>query len=240
MNWSETSFFALLQIMGVNLVMSGDNAVLVAMVVNRLPSTQRRPALFYGTAGAVLLHILVTLVVVRLLSVPLLLGGGGVLLFWIAWKLLQNEEESPLLRPTQSLASAVKTIICADFVMSVDNMLAVAGVGHQHPALIIFGLLFSVSLIMTGSVFISALMRRYPFFITIGAGVLAWTAGRMIVTDAVIQRVMKGHLGADWQNGIGSLILPLCLTFFVMTAATWRPLCGLSMYWPDRRREGIS
>ena len=107
-------------------------------------------------------------------------------------------------------------------------------------SLIVFGLLFSVSLIMTGSVFISALMRRYPFLVTIGAGVLAWTAGRMIVTDAVVQQIMKGHLGADLQNGIGGLIPSLCLTFFVMTAATWRPLWSLSMYWPDRRREGIS
>ncbi len=202
MSWNAVYLLPLLEIIGVNVVLSGDNAVLVAMAVHRLPPRQRRPALALGAAGAIVLHIATTLVVTQLLRIPLLLCAGGLLLAWIALKLLQEEhEEAPRVHAAENLGHAVRTIIAADFIMSLDNMLAVAGVGQGHPGLIVFGLLFSVSLIMRGSLFISTLMNRYPFFVTIGAGILAWTAGHMMATDTVIDHAVWAHWGVDLKNG---------------------------------------
>jgi len=175
--WSLSSVLLLLGIIGVNLVVSGDNALLVAMAVHRLPAHQRRPAVALGAAGAIVLHILAALAVTELLSVPLLLAGGGLMLLWIALKLLQEGEGTGHeVHVSEGLGHAVRTIIAADFVMSLDNTLAVAGVGRGHPGLIVLGLLVSISMIMTSSLFISELMNRYPFLLTVGASILAWTA----------------------------------------------------------------
>ena len=214
----------MLQIIGTNVVLSGDNAVLVAMAVHRLPAHQRRPALVIGLSGAVLLQILATTMVARLLTVPLLLSIGGFLLCGVALKLLREEKEelAPQAAPVGRLGHAVWTILMANLIMSLDNVLAVAGVGLAYPQLIVFGLLLSIVLLITGSLFISELMNKYPMLVTLGAGILAWTAGRMIGSDVMIQRVVWVKMGADLQQGPFPLLLPTGTTIIVAGLSSWR------------------
>jgi YjbE family integral membrane protein len=223
-DWSSSQVLALLQIIGTNVVLSGDNAVLVAMAVHRLPAHQRRPALVIGLSGAVFLQILATTLVARLLTVPLLLSVGGFLLCGVALKLLgeEKEEPTPQAAPVRRLGHAIWTILMANLIMSLDNVLAVAGVGRTHPQLIVFGLLLSITLLITGSLFISELMNKYPMLVTLGAGILAWTAGRMIGSDVIIQRIVWVKLGTDLQQGPFPLLLPASTTMIVAGLSSWR------------------
>lgn len=224
MDWSSSQILALLEIVGTNLVLSGDNAVLVAMAVHRLPPHQRQLAVAIGLSGAILLRILATMMVARLLAIPLLLGIGGVLLCGVALNLLHEEKEEQAVQTaaTGRLGHAIWTILVADLMMSLDNVLAVAGVGHAHPQLIVFGLLLSIVLLITSSLFISELMNRYPILVTLGAGILAWTAGRMIGNDAMIQRIVWVEWGADLQQGPFPFLLPAGTTMIVAGLSNWR------------------
>jgi len=213
---------SVLQIIGINAVLSGDNAVLVALAIRRLPQSQRRPALVLGIGGAIGLQILATLVVAQLFAIPLLLCGGGLLLSWIALKLLREEEQEPSSLPTaKNLAQAIWTIIVANCLMSLDNVLAVASIGRGQPQLIALGLVVSIALILTASVFIAEFMDRYPFLVTVGAGILAWTAGRMVATDAVIDRAVWSAFGTDLQGGPWGVLLSVAMTAFVLVTSRW-------------------
>jgi YjbE family integral membrane protein len=141
-------------------------------------------AILAGAGGAIGLRVLFTWLLAYLLDVPLLSFLGGLLLVWIAMKLLQEEEEEQRVRHAESMFEAIWTIILADFVMSLDNMLAVAGAAGEHPWLILFGLFLSIAFIMTASGVIADWMNRWPVLVLAGAGVLAWTAGRMLLSDA--------------------------------------------------------
>jgi len=186
LDWSHV--VPVLQIIGIDLVLSGDNAVVIAMAAHRLPPKQRKLAFLFGAGGAIVLRIIATIAVSLLLKVPLLLFFGGAVLTWIAFQLLLEEEEAEHhVGPAESLGHAIRTIMVADFIMSLDNMLAVAGAGREHPALIVFGLLFSIVIIMSGGAVIANMMNKYPALILIGAGVLAWTAGTMIVEDPMLR-----------------------------------------------------
>lgn len=179
MGWNSSYILSLLEVIGTNIVLSGDSAVLVAMAVHRLPLRQRRAALILGISGAVVLQTLATLAMAQLLRIPLLLCVGGVLLCGVALNLLreEGEEETPQVHAAEHLEHAVWTILVATLLTSLDNVLAVASVGQGQPGLILFGLLFSSAILITGSLFISQLMNRYPILVTVGAGILAWTAG---------------------------------------------------------------
>src|SRR5262245_34637681 len=149
---------SVLQILVIDVVLSGDNAVVIAMAAHRLPEKQRRTAIFCGAAGAIVLRVLFTYVLRQLLDVPLLRFGGGLVLVWIAMKLLLDEEEeegSHKVREASGLIHAIWIIIMADFVMSLDNMLAVGGASEGHATLIVFGLVLSIAIIMTCSVYIA-------------------------------------------------------------------------------------
>jgi len=222
-NWNSSDILWLLRIIGTNIVLSGDNAVLVGLAVHRLPPHQRRSALVLGLSGSFVLQVLATLAVAQLLTIPLLLCVGGMLLCSIAMDLLkENEDGTPQFQTAKHLGHAVWIILVANLLMSLDNVLAVASVGQGQPTLILLGLLLSNGMLAVGSLFLSDLMNRYPFLITLGAGSLAWTAGRMIGTDVVIRQLVWVHLGADLQRGPLRFLMSALTTAVVMTIPSWR------------------
>lgn len=179
---------AILKITFIDLVLSGDNAVVIAMASRSLPQEQQRRAIFWGGAAAIGLRVIVTALVAYMLAVPLLQLAGGLVLFWIACKLLTHGEEEHQVRSAGTLMQAITTIVMADAVMSLDNMLAVGGASHGDMKLLLLGLVISMGVIMFASGLIARLMNRLPVLVYIGAGILAWTAGDMILSDHWLRR----------------------------------------------------
>ncbi|GEN33111.1 TerC family protein [Aneurinibacillus danicus] len=213
----DASFWiGFINIVIIDVVLSGDNAVVIGMASRRLPPVQRKKAVMYGTVGAVVLRIVLTALTTWVLLIPYLKAVGGVVLAWIALKLLIGEgEESSDIKAGHTLAGAVQTIIVADFVMSLDNVLAVGGAAHGDFVLLLFGLGLSIPLLMVGSNAVAALMDRAPALIYIGAGVLSYTAGKMVMSEeAVQQRIAPMYYYLDW-------LFPLLLTMLVLTAGIW-------------------
>jgi YjbE family integral membrane protein len=191
-----TSFFwvTLGQIMMINIMLSGDNAVVIAMASRALPPRQQKQAILLGSFGAILLRVVLTFFAVMLLNVPWLKIVGGVLLLYIGIKMLIPDEAETHLDGHTRLWAAIKTIIVADFIMSLDNVLGVAAAAKGNLVLLILGLAISIPLIIYGSTLILKLMNRFPVIITLGGGILGWVAGEMAVTDPAIK---------DWvDNGM--------------------------------------
>lgn len=181
---------AVFQIILIDLVLSGDNAVVIAMAARSLPEAQQKRAILFGGAAAIGLRVAITAVVAVALRVPLLQLAGGLLLCWIAWKLLTGgDEEAAEIRAAHRLRDAIATIVMADFVMSLDNMLAVGGASHGSLPLLLMGLLVSMGVIMFASTYIAKAMNRLPWLVYVGSGILAWTAGGMIMDDQWLHRV---------------------------------------------------
>ena len=179
---------ALMQIMMVNIVLSGDNAVVIALAARNLPAKQQKLAVLWGCGGAIVLRIVLTVVAVALLKIPFLQFFGALLLIWIAVKLLIEEDENDGHHHAHdSMYGAVKTILIADLVMSLDNTLAIAGVARGNWTLLILGLVLSIPLIVFGSTLIMKMIERFPVIVYIGAGLIAYTAGEMIDSDAAVQ-----------------------------------------------------
>ena len=172
----------LLAIIMIDLVLAGDNAILIGLAARKLPKEQQKKVIIWGAVGAIVIRIIATLLVVWLLEVPGLHLIGGLLLVWIAYKLLIDEEEHDV-KPAESMWAAIKTIIIADALMGLDNVLAVAGASHGNFILVVIGLLVSIPVVMYGSTLILKLIERFPFIIIIGAGILGWTAAKMIVAE---------------------------------------------------------
>lgn len=188
---------AIFQIILIDLVLSGDNAVVIAMAARSLPHEQQRKAIFFGGAAAIGLRVIITAVVAIALKVPLLQLGGGLLLCWVAWKLLTGgDEEAADIKAAHRLRDAVLTIVMADFVMSLDNMLAVGGASHGSIPLLLMGLFVSMGVIMFASTYIAKAMNRLPWLVYVGAGILAWTAGGMIMDDRWLHRIYTPGHGA--------------------------------------------
>ncbi len=187
MSFTSPEFWiALLQIIGINIVLSGDNAVVIALAARGLPAKQQARAVAWGSAAAVVMRIVLTIVAVQLLLLPYLKLVGAVLLLWIAVKLLVPGKESEGHgRASSSLAAAVRTILLADLVMSLDNVIAVAAAAKGSTVLLIVGLAISIPLVVFASRLLLTLMDRVPVIITLGAALLGWVAGEMAVTDPV-------------------------------------------------------
>ncbi len=169
-----------------DLTLAGDNAVVIGMAVRGLPEQQRRLGIFWGAFGAVALRVACTFVAAQLLLIPLLQFGGGLLLLWIAWKLLSNPpgaEHGEHVKSGSGLLEAVKIIILADFVMSVDNMLAVAAASHGSFFLLMFGLGLSIPIILFCSALVAKMMNKWPWLVIVGAAILGWVSGEMLVAD---------------------------------------------------------
>jgi YjbE family integral membrane protein len=180
---------ALLQIILFDLLLSGDNAVVIGMAARRLSERNRRRAIVIGGAGAVGLRIGFTLIATYLLDVPLLQAAGGLMLLWIAIKLMKQEEHSAHVSEADSLGQAIRTIILADVVMSLDNILAISGAADGHQGLVIVGLALSIPLLLVGSDLVSRLLGRFPILVYLGAVLLVWAAVRMIAEDEVVHDV---------------------------------------------------
>lgn len=185
--FSPEFWTALLSIIIIDLVLAGDNAIVIGLAARNLPKHQQKKAIIWGTAGAVVVRALATIFVVWLLKIPGLLLVGGLLLVWIAYKLLVEEKGHDDIEAGGSLWEAMRTIIIADALMGLDNVLAVAGAAHGNFLLVILGLLISVPIMVWGSTFILKWIERFPIIITIGAGVLAWTAAKMIVGEPFLK-----------------------------------------------------
>jgi YjbE family integral membrane protein len=183
---SSEFFMALLSIVVIDLVLAGDNAILIGLAARNLPKQQQKKAIFWGTFGAIGIRIVATLAVVWLLEIPGLRLVGGILLVWIAYKLMVDDKDHAV-EGGQSFWAAIRTIIIADALMGLDNVLAIAGASHGNMLLVILGLLISVPVVVFGSTLILKWIERYPVIITIGAGILAWTSAKMIVAEPFLK-----------------------------------------------------
>ena len=203
------------QIIMIDILLGGDNAVVIALACRNLPPKQRTQGIIYGTAGAIVLRVILIAFALALLAVPYLKIVGAVLLLWIGVKLLQPENEGDHhISSSDKLWGAVKTVIIADLVMSVDNVLAIAGAaqgaGQQHQlSLVIFGLLVSIPIIVWGSQLVLKLMARFPVVITLGAMLLGWIAGQMAYTDPAIKAYLP-------ENAMWSYVTAAAGALFVL------------------------
>ena len=180
---------ALMAIVIIDLVLAGDNAIVIALAARNVAERLRTKAILWGTVGAIVVRTLLTMVVVWLLAVPGLLFAGGTLLIWIAYKLLLPEPEDDngvKLNSVNGFWAAIRTIVVADIVMGLDNVLAVAGAAHGSFMLVALGLLISIPIVVWGSTVILRFIDRYPAFVYLGAGVLAWTAAKMMIHEPLL------------------------------------------------------
>ena len=230
---AQISWVAVLEIIAIDILLGGDNAVVIALACRNLPPAQRRMGILWGTAGAIVLRVVLIFFALSLLKLPFLKIVGALLLLWIGVKLLLAEEQEGHgdIAGSDKLWGAVKTVIVADFVMSLDNVIAIAGAaetaapGQQLP-LVIFGLLVSIPIIVWGSQLVIVLMDRYPWVITAGGMLLGWIAGTMAVTDPALAGWVPTEpaattgaapqvLGAlRWGAGIAGALL-------VLATGTW-------------------
>ncbi|WEN13625.1 TerC family protein [Rhodanobacter sp. AS-Z3] len=200
MDFTSPNFLSgLLAIILLDLVLAGDNAIVIAMAASRLPKELQKKAIFWGTFGAIAIRFALTAVVVYLLEIPGLMLAGGLLLLPIGWKLLnQGDEHGPHIKAGNTFWGALRTIIAADALMGLDNVLAIAGASKGHLLLIILGLLISVPLVVWGSTLILKLIDRYPIIMYIGAAAIAITAGRMISHDHLVSAWFDAHFWAPY------------------------------------------
>lgn len=181
----------LITIVVIDLVLAGDNAIVIGMAARKLPQDQRKKVIIWGTAGAVILRILCTILIVWLLKIPGLLLIGGIILLWISYNLLaDNSDSHDDVQAGNSFWSALRTVILADTIMSLDNVLAVGGAAHGSILLVVLGLLISVPIVVWGSTIFIKVVDRYPFVLYIGSAVLAWTAGGMVADEPMIHKII--------------------------------------------------
>ncbi|HYD93697.1 MAG TPA: TerC family protein [Noviherbaspirillum sp.] len=204
-------WLAVLQIIAIDVVLGGDNAVVIGLACRRLPERQRKLGILWGMAGAIGLRVILIMFAVTLLAVPYLKLVGAALLLWIGIKLLLPEDEGGdhQIEAGATLAAAIKTIIVADAVMSLDNVIAIAGAAGDSKALVVFGLLMSIPIIMLGSQLVIKLMDRFPIVIVAGGALLGWIAGGMAVTDKAVNEYLGAVFPASsWLGPVaGALIV---------------------------------
>jgi YjbE family integral membrane protein len=203
-------FLLFLQIMLINIVLSGDNAVVVAMASKNLPLHQRKQAIWWGAFGAVALRLVLTVAAVFLLKIPYIQAIGALLLLWIAVKLLAEEEGHAHIKEAATLGKAIWTIIVADFVMSLDNVLAIAAKAQGDMTVIILGIGLSIPIIIWGSTLVVNLLNKYPVLVYLGAGILGYTAGEMLINDIKMKELLLNDFPfSHW-------LIPTLTTAFVI------------------------
>jgi YjbE family integral membrane protein len=185
---------ALVKIAIINVVLSGDNAVVIALACRSLPPKQQKAAFIVGTAGIVVLMTILTIFAAYLMTIPYLQIVGSVMLLWIGVKLLLPEDGDGDVKDTSNFWDAVKTIIIADIIMSLDNVLGMAGAAKGHYAMLFLGLLITMPLILFGSALLMKLMERFPVFVTIGAALIGYVAGDMVIGDLATKDYVEAHL----------------------------------------------
>jgi len=213
---TQAFWIGLAKIIGVNIILSGDNAVVIALAARSLPAKQQKQAVLWGAGAAVVLRIVLTIFAVALLTLPWLKLIGSLLLFWIGIKLLVPEDGDDEIQASDQLLAAIKTILVADLVMSLDNVIAVAAAAGGHWGLMIIGLAISIPLVIFGATLLLKLMERWPVIITIGAGLLGFVAGEMAWEDAGIaaftspypasMKYVAAAIGAAFVVGLGKYL----------------------------------
>ncbi|MFZ5512834.1 MAG: TerC family protein [Pseudomonadota bacterium] len=217
MSFASPEFWtAVLQIIAIDIILSGDNAVVIALACRNLPPKQRRLGVFWGVFGAISLRVILTAFAAGLLGFPYLKLIGGVLLLWIGVKLLLPDDDGDHeIQAAEHLWGAVKTIIVADFIMSLDNVIAVAAASRDSVFLLIFGLAVSIPLIVWSSQIIMKMMERFPVIVTLGAGLLGYVAGGMMASDVAVKHQAQALLpGAQYLAGVAGAAL-------VVAVGTW-------------------
>jgi len=210
---SADFWIGLIKIVWINIILSGDNAVVIALAARSLPPHQQRKAVFWGSGAAVVLRIVLTVVAAKLLELSFLQIIGGCLLLWIGLQLLSDDgDEEGESKSHGNLMAAVRTILIADLVMSLDNVIAVAAAAHGNIVLLVLGLAISIPLVIFGSTLMIKLMERYPFIVVLGAALIGWVGGETIVSGTSLHDFALAHpalhyvaaaLGATFVVGIG-------------------------------------
>ena len=207
-------WLGLLKIVWINIILSGDNAVVIALAARSLPPAQQKKAVLFGSGAAVVLRILLTVVAVQLLALPYLQIVGGMLLLWIGTQLLGDEHEGEgESKEYGSLMAAVRTILIADLVMSLDNVIAVAAAAKGSMVLLILGLAISIPLVIFGSTLMIRLMERFPVIVTLGAALIGWVGGETMISDNVIKPLIQDM---HWLHYAG----PAAAAVFVLLVGT--------------------
>ena len=210
-------WIGLIKIVWINIILSGDNAVVIALAARSLPPHQQKKAVFWGSAAAVVLRIALTVVAVQLMALPYLQIVGGLLLLYIGVQLLSEEddEDEGEVKEYGSLLAAVRTILIADLIMSLDNVIAVAAAAQGSMLLLILGLAISIPLVIFGSTLMIKLMERFPIIVTLGAGLIGWVGGETIASDNVFAGFREANhwvhyaaaaVGAVTVNAIGNAL----------------------------------
>ena len=214
----------LAQIILVNIVLSGDNALVIALACRNLEKRHQKPAILIGSAGAIVLRIIFVLIVDQLLKIGYLKLIGGLLLLWIGIKLVQGEEEGgDGVKAAGSLWSAIRTIIIADAVMSLDNAIAIAAAAHGNTVLIILGLLISIPLIIFGATLIMLLLNRFPLIVIAGGALLGYIAGEVLATDpAYAERLAAALPNAKMIFEIGGAVITVAIGYYLQHRARQR------------------
>jgi YjbE family integral membrane protein len=215
MTFGPEFFSALLAIIVIDLVLAGDNAIVIALAARNLPKAMQKRAILWGSLGAVVVRASLTVVVLWLLNVPGLMLAGGLLLVWIAYKLLAGNDAGPDhdVAPAKGFWAAMRTIVIADAVMGLDNVLAVAGAAHGSVLLVVTGLVISIPIVVWGSSIILRWLERFPALLYIGGAVLAWTAAKMIADEPLYQEWLEA------RPGVKSLLF--VLTVGGVLSAAW-------------------
>ena len=214
---SPAFWLALGQIIWINIILSGDNAVVIALAARSLPPKQQKMAILWGSGAAVVLRIALTFVAAYLLKLPYLQIVGGLLLLWIGWQLLggeDDEEEEGEGKQDGGLMVAVRTILIADLVMSLDNVIAVALAAKGDFTLLVIGLAISIPLVVFGSTLMIKLMERFPVIIVLGAALIGWVAGDAITHDVAVKSVFEG-------NAVLTYGLKAACAIFVVVVGKW-------------------
>lgn len=197
-------WIGLVKIIWINIILSGDNAVVIALAARTLPAHQQRLAVLWGSGAAVVMRVALTVVAAKLLALPFLQIVGGLLLLWIGVQLLSehdDDEDESQAQANASMMAAIRTILIADLVMSLDNVIAVAAAAQGSMVLLILGLAISIPLVIFGATLMVKLMERFPIIVVAGAGLIGWVAGETIVSDAVL----AAHLEANrWLHYAGA------------------------------------
>ena len=205
-DWFSTEFLlAALNIVSIDILLAGDNAVLIALAVRQLTPRDRRVGIVLGAGGAVVLRIVLTFFATKMLNIPLLKLGGGLLILWIAVKLLKDDgEQHGGGKEASTLWQAMWLILVADLTMSLDNILAIAGASKGHMELIVFGLALSIPFVVFASNWLSGLMERYPLIVIFGAAILGKVGAEMILSDPWV--LARFHVGTALEYGIQALM----------------------------------
>jgi YjbE family integral membrane protein len=220
-------WLSVLQIIAIDILLGGDNAVVIALACRKLPEEQRNKGIAWGVLGAIVLRIVMIFFALQLLALPFLKVVGALLLLWIGTKLLQPEDDDghSNVEGSTHLLGAIRTIVVADAVMSLDNVIAVAGAAKGDLTLVIFGIVVSIPIIVWGSKLVLKLMDRYPAVITLGGALLGWIGGEMLVGDVAVQPYLAG--APTWLHhasaAAGALLVVSIGTWLARRQATTPP-----------------